>query len=382
VPQVLRTGRPILASSVLDLLQVASAPAPEHLNLLGALNPTSAMVIPLLARGRTLGAMTFLSAHSRHRYHQTDLVLAEDLARRIAVAIDNARLYRIQEEIALTLQRSLRPPQLPAVPGLELFACYSFVGEGIEVGGDFYDLFETIDRQWALVIGDVAGKGPAAAAVTALARHTVRTVAMETPEPAQVLSRTNEVMLPQLSEDSFCTLQYACVTPTGYGARVSIASGGHPRPFLLRCQARNGRTATVQPAGRQGMVVGVAPNLQFSEQVLHLGPGDALVFYTDGVTEARAGRELFGDGRLTALIKTCAGLTAQSMAERIERTVLGFQAGKPRDDIAVLVLRVPDRPCAVLHAGFSEPKQMKPPDRQLHGRGIGGSYHAFLPSGR
>jgi serine phosphatase RsbU (regulator of sigma subunit)/DNA-binding response OmpR family regulator len=359
VPRVLRTGQPILAGEVLDLLTVASTPEAEHLDLLRTLSPRSAMVVPLCARGRTLGAMTFLSSHSGQRYSRTDLALAEDLARRIAAALDNARLYRTQKEIAGTLQRSLLPPKLPRIPGVEVSACFrpAGEGEGIEMGGDFYDLFQTIDRNWALVIGDVTGKGPAAAAVTALARHTVRTVAMQTPSPSEVLYRTNEAILPQLSEDSFCTLHYAYLEPTSYGVRVSMASGGHPRPLLLRCQTGDGRTATVRRVGRPGMIVGVAPNLQFSEQVLHLGPGDALVFYTDGVTEARAGRVFFGEERLAALVRTSAGLGAQSMAERIEHTVVDFQAGQPRDDIAVIVLRVPDRSCEAVH-GNRTPEPM------------------------
>jgi serine phosphatase RsbU (regulator of sigma subunit)/DNA-binding NarL/FixJ family response regulator len=354
IPRVLRTGRPIFAGEARDLLPVASTPDTEHLGLLRALSPRSAMVVPLLARGSVLGAVTFLLSHSGQHYSRADLAFAEDLARRIAGALENARLYRTQQEIANTLQRSLLPPQLPRIPGVDLAACFrpAGVGSGIEVGGDFYDLFATNDGNWALVIGDVTGKGPAAAAVTALARHTVRTLAMQDPAPRQVLSRTNETILPQLSEDSFCTLQYASLKPTRYGVRVSMVSGGHPHPLLLRCRGGNGRAATIRSVGRQGMIVGVDPNAQFTEEVLHLGPGDALVFYTDGVTEARGGADFFGNKRLAALIGTCAGLDAESMAKRIEHTVVDFQAGRPRDDIAVLVLRVPDPASAALHGDW------------------------------
>jgi serine phosphatase RsbU (regulator of sigma subunit) len=280
------------------------------------------------------------------------------VVRALRYAIERRRLLqalqeseRRQREIAYTLQRSLLPPALPRIPGVELGERYLPVGEGIEVGGDFYDVFETGPGSWALVIGDVAGKGPQAAAVTALARYTIRAVAPRAPAPGPLLARVNEVILPQISQEMFCTICYASLEPTASGARVRLACAGHPLPFLLRSPRGPAppmgppppakRVGQVRTVGQPGMIVGVCPHLALGEEATELAPGDALVFYTDGVTEARRGDELFGESRLAAVIEECTGLTAQRMADRIERAVREFQGGQPRDDLAIFVVRIP-----------------------------------------
>src|SRR5207248_11443603 len=152
---------------------------------------SSLMIVPLAARGRTLGALTLVAAESGRHYGPADLAVAEDLARRAAQAVDNARLFTQQRHIARTLQESLLPPKLPEIPGVEVAARYEAAGLGTEVGGDFYDLFET-DGEWGVVMGDVCGKGPEAAAVTGLARYTIRAAAMRERSPSRILGILND----------------------------------------------------------------------------------------------------------------------------------------------------------------------------------------------
>ncbi|MCA1688875.1 MAG: SpoIIE family protein phosphatase, partial [Actinobacteria bacterium] len=232
VAQVLRTGRPVLVPEASGSWLAERATNEEHLRLLQRLEIHSLISVPLLARGRTLGAVTLVSSSPERRYDEEDLSLAENLAYRCALAVDNARLYRDRSYIARTLQRSLLP-RLPEIPGVEVGVEYLPVGEENEVGGDFYDLIEA-DACWVAVIGDVAGKGAAAAAVTALARYTIRAVAMREDEPAAVLSALNEAMIRQLEGgDQFCTVACARLKPAaGPGLGLTVARGGHPAPLL------------------------------------------------------------------------------------------------------------------------------------------------------
>ncbi len=334
VTEVLRTGKPVYAPELRDVIFAEAAQGDEHLRLLQELRPQSAMIIPLLARGRILGALSFLYAESGRRYVPADLLLAEEIAGRAALAIDNARLYRHQREIAHTLQQSLLPPELPRIPGMTLAACFRAAGEGIEVGGDFYDLFETSDHTWAVVIGDVNGKGPKAAAVTALARHTIQAVTLHISSPGEILAALNEALLRQCTGERFITVAYLRLELIPHGARLTLASGGHLPPLVMR---RNGH---VEMLATTGMLLGVLPDLEATEEILELGPGDAVVLYTDGVTEARTDHELFGEERLAALLGTCAGMDASAIAKRLDRAVMDFQEGNLRDDIAILVLQV------------------------------------------
>src|SRR5919202_1327098 len=323
------------------------------------------MIVPLVARGRTLGAITLVSAESGRRYGQAELELAEELARRAALAVDNARLYRANIQVARTLQEGLLPSRLPEVPGVEVGLRYLSAGE-VDVGGDFYDLFDTRVAQhngsskpssspsssWAAVIGDVSGKGAEAAAVLALARYTIRVMAMRESHPSAVLSGLNEAMLRQRREREdykFCTVAYAKVetntegttTTTSsnskHGVKVTVCRGGHSPPFVLKADG------SIYKLGRPGHAIGVFDDANLTDQEAHLAPGEALVLYTDGVVEARSPEGLFfGEGRLMALLRSSAGFDAPTIAGRIEEAVLNFQEQAARDDIAVLVLRVPN----------------------------------------
>jgi PAS domain S-box-containing protein len=334
--RVLRTGRPILHYEVSDELLANSATGEEHLEVLRRLEIRSLMSVPLLARGRTLGAVTLVSSDPERSYGEEDLSLAEGLAYRCALAVDNARLYRERSHIARTLQRSLLP-RLPEVSGIEVGVEYLPMGQENEVGGDFYDLIHTEGKRWLAVIGDVCGKGAAAAAVTALTRYTIRAVAMREDEPSAVLTGLNEAMLRQLGDDQFCTVACARLEPAPGGFQLDVARGGHPAPLLVRADA------SIEAVVPKGRALGVFLDPGLAVQRVRLGLGDAAVFYTDGITEARGpDGSFFGEGRLRDLLRSCAGLDASAIAEKMRDVTLEFGEGNLRDDLAVLVLRVPE----------------------------------------
>ncbi|MFL6008363.1 MAG: SpoIIE family protein phosphatase [Rubrobacteraceae bacterium] len=334
--RVLRTGRPILHYEVSDELLAKSATGEEHLDVLRRLEIHSLMSVPLLARGRTLGAVTLVSTDPERRYGEEDLSLAEGLAYRCALAVDNSRLYSERSHIARTLQRSLLP-RLAEIPGIEVGVEYLPMGQENEVGGDFYDLIHTEGARCLAVIGDVCGKGAAAAAVTALTRYTIRAVAMREDEPSTVLRGLNEAMLRQLGDEQFCTVACARLEPAPGGFELDVARGGHPAPLLVRA---DGYIEAVVPAGR---ALGVFLDPGLAVQKIQLGQGDAAVFYTDGITEARGpDGSLFGEERLRALLRSCAGIDAPAIAQRLRDVTLEYGEGSPLDDLAVLVLRVPE----------------------------------------
>jgi PAS domain S-box-containing protein len=337
--EVLRTGQSMLISDLPDTTFYERDLEGEHLEIVNRLEPRSLMCVPLLARGKTRGAITLVSSRLDRRYDREDLLLAEDLAYRCALAADNARLYRDRSEIARVLQRSLLPPHLPEIPGVEVGAEYLPVGETNDVGGDFYDLINTVEDGWLCAIGDVRGKGVEAASVTALARYTIRAVTLKDDRPSEVLAALNEAMLRQLPEDRFCTAACVRLEPQdgSVGVGVDVSRAGHPPPLLVRSGA------TVEEVGCSGKVLGVFPDAELRDTSLRLMPGEALVLYTDGVTEARSpDGEFFGEGRLRHLLSSCAGCDAATFARRIKGVVLDFQEGYPRDDLAVLVLRASD----------------------------------------
>jgi PAS domain S-box-containing protein len=353
VAQVLRTGRSELVPEIPESLLEKAARDAEHREILRGLGLKSYMIVPLVARGRTLGAISLVSAESGQRYGEAELELANELARRAALAVDNARLYRGRTQVARTLQEGLLPSRLPEVPGVEVGLRYVSAGE-VDVGGDFYDLFEArmVDQNgfsepsssWGVVIGDVVGKGAEAATLLAFARYTIRALATRESCPSTVLSSLNEAMLAQRHErgdHKFCTVTYVKLETnqgnTERGAKITISRGGHPPPFLLRSDG------SIYRVGEPGRAIGVFDNANLTEQEVSLALGDALILYTDGVVEARSPDGLFfGEERLMALLRSSVSLDASTIASRIEGAALNFQEQAPRDDITVLVLRVSD----------------------------------------
>jgi PAS domain S-box-containing protein len=336
VAHVIRTGRPQLYPEIPDAMLEAAAVDEEHMRLIRRVGMVSAMAVPMKLRGRTLGAMTFVSAESRRHFDDHDLTIAEDLATRAATAVDNARLYRTRSAIAQTLQASLLPPHLPELPGVEVAARYQAAGEGFEVGGDFYDLFSVGEHRWFAVVGDVCGKGAEAAAVTGLARYTIRTAAVRRRSPAAILGWLADEMLRQdPTGGRFCTI--VCVhldlSRPGGGAEITVACGGHPLPLVRRTDG------SVEEVGTPGTLIGLVKDPRIEDRGASLRPGDTLVLYTDGLTEARAPAELWSSADLAAALKRATDTTASGIVEHLVAEALGGLAVPPRDDIAALVLQ-------------------------------------------
>jgi sigma-B regulation protein RsbU (phosphoserine phosphatase) len=236
--------------------------------------------------------------------------------------------------LARTLQGTLIPPSPPDIPGLDVAAVYRPAGDGAEVGGDFYDVFQVAHDDWVIVLGDVCGKGIDAAVVTALARYTVRAVAVRVSSANEVLRTLNDVLLGH-ETDRFCTAALLRLRKRADGWSVTMASGGHPLPLLLT------PGGTPRPVGENGPLIGVLEDPEFPDHTLLLEPGSTLVLYTDGVTEARRRREFFGEGRLHVSV-VAHGASAPALVEGLLAEVLEFQHDRPRDDVAVVALRVPD----------------------------------------
>ena len=334
--RALRRNEAELATETSDALLVAAAQDADHLAVLRELGPRASMIVPLHARGRTLGAIILLGAESGRRFDENDFSFAREIARRAALAIDNARVHEERSHIAATLQASLLPPRLPRLPGVAVASRFRAAGESHRVGGDFFDLFATAPGDWMIVMGDVSGKGAEAAAVTALARYTVREAAAHDPTPSAVLSRLNEAILSYQAEggDRFCTAVVGRLRPTASGARLALASGGHPLPLRL------GASGHVEPVGTPGMLLGVARDPDLHDVELELEGGDSLLLYTDGVTETPTARGLLGERGLAALLESSRGLDADALVDRVDRTVVELQSGTPRDDIAMVALQV------------------------------------------
>jgi hypothetical protein len=285
VGRALRTGRPELVAEISKPLLEEAARDAEHREILQNLGIESYLIVPLVARGRTLGAITLVSAESGWRYGPADLELAEELARRAALAVDNARLYRERSETAHALQGSLLPSGFPDVPGIEVGLRYLPAGEA-DVGGDFYDVFDTSVRcrkgspeppdssgssSWGVVIGDVCGKGAEGRGGLALARYTIRAVAMHEKCPTAILAGLNEAMLRQRREHDdhkFCTVAYARLEANDAerGAKVYLSLGGHPGSRLARS---GGNTRRV---GEPGRALGVFDDPGLTPQETSLAP--------------------------------------------------------------------------------------------------------------
>ncbi|MEU1017883.1 SpoIIE family protein phosphatase [Streptomyces sp. NPDC005898] len=314
---------PTLGSGIGTTLSTASAVGGET------------VVLPLVARNRVIGMLT-LGKPSDEHFRQEILELAEDLSRRAALALDNARLYSERTAISQSLQRSLLPPGLPQIPGVEVEVIYRAAGEGNEVGGDFYDLFPIRDGAYGFAIGDVCGTGPEAAAVTGLARHALRLLAREGFGGPAVLERLNAAILDEGARSRFLTLLYGELWPQEDGSAVlKIVCAGHPLPLRLR------QDGTVEPFAEPQPLLGVMDDLELYEETMTLDPGDVLLCVTDGVTERREGTRMLGDDGLADVLTTCTGLTAGAVAARIMRAVERFASDAPSDDMAILAMRVP-----------------------------------------
>lgn len=270
-----------------------------------------------------------------------DLVGAQVLADVTAAYLFNAQaraaareLTRTSAELAATLQESLLPPALPAVPGLTVAGRFQPGRGGTLVGGDFYDVFPLPARRWGVVMGDVVGHGARAATLAALARYTVRTLAILKASPRRVLNGLNDTVLARGDPERFLSAVYLTTRVTAGGVEVQLAWGGNPAPLLRRA---GGSVEVIDPPGR---LLGCLPDPGLKGIHLLLAPGDLLLLYTDGVTEARRGNEQF-DTRLQTLLAT-GRLDACATVDAVIDAVLAFCDGNLVDDMAVLALRVDD----------------------------------------
>lgn len=333
------TGEMVLLLSATDYeLQVIGGNE-ENYEMLRERNLRWCMSVPIVARS-SLGTLTLLSDVNDSGPRSAIVpTLAEDLSRRAALALDNAKLYETSRDMAITLQRSLMPSALPNVPGLDIAAMYNAGGEGAEVGGDFYDVFPTgVDEGWSALIGDVCGKGAEAAALSALARHTIRAANVNLRKPRRILAFLNQLVL-QGDYHRFITVAYCRMRFLNGVLQVTVGRAGHLPPLVLR------RDGSVEAVGKPGTLIGVTPDPKLSDQVIKVLPGESLVLYTDGITEARGLEDQFGQDRLEQELARCVGKSAQEIADHLETAVAAFQVERAHDDMAILVIRVdPDAP--------------------------------------
>jgi PAS domain S-box-containing protein len=333
VAQVVRTQRPMLLPEMDEEYLASIAQSESHFELMQRLRYKSAIVVPLIARRRILGVLSLLRLGGGVPYEEDDVGFAEDIARRAAVAVDNAYLYEQTRHVAATLQESLLPASLPELPGVTLAARYRAASAGDQVGGDFYDAFELDGGAWGVVIGDVCGKGAEAAALTALARYSVRTAAACDADPANVLSTLNTVVYrDQGPFGRFLTVAYARVEASEDRLAVRLALGGHPRPLVLR--ADSGDVELVEAAGP---LIGIHERVRPIAAEVMLRAGDTLLLFTDGLPDAGAPGRILTDDDLCSIVRAHATEGPDEIAAALEQAAL--TAGEPRDDIAILGLR-------------------------------------------
>ncbi|MGI5120055.1 SpoIIE family protein phosphatase [Marinactinospora thermotolerans] len=294
-----------------------------------------AISIPLVAHGRVLGRMSIGKAPADD-FTREDVDVADDLTQRVSSALENARLYSNQTSMSEALQRSLLPAKEkePQIPGVDHAVFYRPADERTVVGGDFYDVFAS-DGRWCFAIGDVCGTGPEAAAVTGLARHTLRALAREGFSPSHIMRRLNLAILDENTTTRFLTMLYGEIIPAAPGGtvRIRLVSAGHPLPLRLRADGEVGPLGTSQP------LLGAFEDVDFFTETVEVASGDVLLAVTDGVTERRNAEEMLGDEGLTQIFSGCSGLTAQAVIARIDRELEEFAPSGHTDDTAMLVLR-------------------------------------------
>ncbi|MGW1378376.1 SpoIIE family protein phosphatase [Streptomyces sp. NPDC002446] len=294
---------------------------------------TRYVCVPLTTRGRTFGVLTLLATEQPLDGHV--IALAEELARRAASSADNAHQFTDRVRLARDLQAGLLPPELPDIPGACLAASYHPAGEGLDVGGDFYDVFPLPDDRWALMIGDVCGRGAPAATTTGMVRHTARAAARLLTDPAAVVAAINDALAESTTEDTFVSLVYGELRHSASHLTLDLLRAGHVPPLVRRADG------TVEELTEPGLLLGIAPDFDGAPCRVELYPGDSLVLVTDGITEARsADGELFDEHRLSNALSALRDPSpkAAALIETINTAVAAFAGDSPPDDQAALVL--------------------------------------------
>lgn len=326
----LRTGEPVWIESRAE----RDARFPELLDLEPA--TVSVCAVPLQIKDRLLGALRF-SFNEPRLFDEDERRFVLALAAQAAQALGRSQLQQARVEASTRLQRSLLPPTLPTLPGLESAAVYHPFGDGMEVGGDFYDLWSIRDGSYGLAIGDVVGTGPEAAATTALVRYSLRALTLHRMDPATTLRELNEALASALAgsdgEETFCTAIIGALKIDRSRAELTLASGGHPYPFVRRADG------ALEEVVLGGSLLGPLPELDVALSRITLDPGDRLVLVTDGVLEARSpDRRMFGTEGLRTVLSAESG-TARHTADAIEAAVVAHVQGELVDDLAVLVIK-------------------------------------------
>lgn len=335
-PAVIRTGQtefvPKLTTDVIDAaIASLSLSWEEAMPIVERLEITSAITVALRTKRRVVGAMQFVSTRSGRHYDEADVALAEAVAGRLAEALNHAWMADHQRSVSLSLQQALLPPALPSIPGVEVAARYWPAGID-EVGGDFYDVFQVSDDTWAIVIGDVCGTGPDAAATTSIARHTIRAAARHGADPIVVMDWLNDAVL-HSQRDLFCTVCYATITSANGQWTLTSTTAGHPLPILSTKRR-------VQTIGQPGTLVGIFEHITVRPAHITLQSGDLVVLYTDGITDIPPPHGI-DDPQLAQLVHDHRQHNAAGIADVIHRSLLDrVPDQRRRDDAAVLVLAI------------------------------------------
>src|SRR5262245_61076788 len=335
VAEVIRTGRTKYLDRLSDEQIDEITTRENERQTLRKYRFKSCVVLPLGARGSVVGALTLWIMRPAKAFDETAQRTAKRLADRAALALDNARLHEQQTHIASVLQHSLLPRSLPEIRGFDASSRFLPAGEAYEVGGDFYDVFRSGSGSWTAVIGDVCGKGPEAASLTALARYTVRTASSPDRAPSQVLRTLHDSINSERSDYRFCTAALARILAPSDGdgeAQLTVALGGHPLPIILR------KDGQVQTIGEPGTLLGVLPSPTLSDVDSTLAVGDSLILYTDGVLDVENRAKRGDPDWLKDQIAVSYGKSAEEIAERLAQAAIERHGGALRDDIAILVL--------------------------------------------
>ena len=329
--QVHSAGRSVILAHADDAGLLGADPGGTPLLML--LGVTSLLSVPISDGVTGYGVLTLARQAAEGRFTVADLALAEELGEHLGVAIRVDRMFRHRSAVAEALQGSLLPTSLPEVPGLDLSAAYVPASEGLEVSGDFYDVFP-VQGGWAITVGDVCGKGREAAAMTAAARHAIRVIAHWNPDPVDVLAKANEVILAGDYEDRFVTAKLAYLRWDGDHVRVELASSGHPGPAVVRPDGR------VDVLSGGGLPLGLFPDAEPERESIELGQDDLLFFYSNGVTDARSPDMEYFEDRLADELAGAAGRTAAQTTRMVQDLVARFSQDDLRDDMTILVARV------------------------------------------
>ncbi len=331
VAQVLHAGRAMVWRDLTSPKVMAEVVQnEEHKRLIEETRYQSAAVAPLVARGTTLGAISFLHASTDMRYDAIDLQLLGELADRAALALDNARLYEERDRIAQNLQRGLRPPEPPFVEGLDIAVVFDAFGEGMEIGGDLYDVLPTEDGCW-IMVGDVTGKGSVAAGVSVALRHSMRGLARQIDRPEELLAQLNQMLLEGNSLNDFATALLLRLRREGESWNLQLAAAGHPPAIHVTGEG------PVQLGG--GAVLGAWADAPLPVHERQLQEGETLVLATDGWFETGPPETHLPPEELGRLAHSFADLELGEMTECLRQNAIARSGGKLRDDLVLLAIR-------------------------------------------